>query len=71
MAILVPFILLLNHPLELLYPVGGNGIAHVANSLDHIFSQYIAHFWVAFLFFLIVIFTIFAIGSWPGYIDEF
>lgn len=72
MTILIPLILLFNHPLELLNSVVGNGIAHLADPLDHIFSQYIAHLWVAFflLLYVIVVFAIVAGWAWPSYVYE-
>jgi hypothetical protein len=71
MTILISLILLINHPLKFLYPIFGNGIAHLADSLDHIFGQYVTDFWVALFFFLIVVFAILAVVTWPGYIHEF
>lgn len=72
MAILIPLILLINHPLELLNPFIGDGIAHLADSLDHIFSQKIPHLWVAFflLFFFITAFAIIAVAARPSNIHE-
>ena len=69
MTILISLVLLINHPLELLYPTGGDGIAHFADSFDHIFSQYVANFRVAWLIGFFV-FAIIAVISWPGYIHE-
>jgi hypothetical protein len=69
MTILIPFFLLLNHPLELLSAIRGDGIAHLADSLDHIFGQHIANFWVARLIGLFV-FAISAVIARPGYIRE-
>ena len=72
MTILISLLLLLNNPLELLYPISSNGIAPLANSLDLILRQGVAWFWVAFFFFffLVVIFSIVTVVSWPGYIHE-
>lgn len=75
MTVLVSFILLFDHPFELLDPVRGDGIAHLTDSLNHIYGQYIAYFRVAFFFLIAIfgiflIFLIFAAMSWPGYIHE-
>lgn len=69
MAIRIPLLLLLNHPLELRDPICSNRIAHLADSPDHLFRQYIANFGVAWLIGLFV-FAVVAVGAWPGYIHE-